>query len=184
MVLTFIIPLRKAYGLEDFITVRHLRNISKIMLVTGLIVAHAYLTEMFMAWYSVNPFERSMVVHRLTGPYAGIYWTLVFTNFVIPQALWFRSVNQNVYLLFIIALCVNVGMWLERFVIVVTSLHRDFLPSAWGRYMPTIWDWSMFLGTIGLFLTLFFLFVRVLPSVAMFEMRTLVPRSVDRDHVD
>jgi molybdopterin-containing oxidoreductase family membrane subunit len=103
---------------------------------------------------------------------------------VIPQALWFRPVNRNVYLLFIIALSVNVGMWLERFVIVVTSLHRDFLPSAWGRYMPTIWDWSMFLGTIGLFLTLFFLFVRVLPSVAMFEMRLLIPRSVDRDHVD
>jgi molybdopterin-containing oxidoreductase family membrane subunit len=184
MVLTFIIPLRKAYGLEDFITVRHLRNISKIMLVTGLIVAHAYLTEVFMAWYSVNPFERSMALHRLTGPYAGIYWTLVVTNFVIPQALWFRPVNRNVYLLFIIALSVNVGMWLERFVIVVTSLHRDFLPSAWGRYMPTIWDWSMFLGTIGLFLTLFFLFVRVLPSVAMFEMRLLIPRSVDRDHVD
>ena len=184
MVLTFIIPLRKAYGLEDFITVRHLRNISKIMLVTGLIVAHAYMTEAFMAWYSVNTYERSMALHRLTGPYAQIYWMLLVTNFVIPQALWFPFVNRNVFLLFVIALCVNVGMWLERFVIVVTSLHRDFLPSAWGRYMPTIWDWGMFLGTIGLFLTLFFLFVRVLPAVAMFEMRMLVPRSVTRINAD
>jgi molybdopterin-containing oxidoreductase family membrane subunit len=140
--------------------------------------------EAFMAWYSVNTYERSMALHRLTGPYARIYWMLLVTNFVIPQALWFPFVNRNVFLLFVIALCVNVGMWLERFVIVVTSLHRDFLPSAWGRYMPTMWDWGMFLGTIGLFLTLFFLFVRVLPAVAMFEMRMLVPRSVTRINAD
>jgi len=178
MVMTFLIPLRAVYGLEDFITMRHLRNITKIMLVTGLIVAYAYMSEAFMAWYSGNTYEKSMMVFRLSGPYAPAYWALILTNFVVPQALWFRRVHSNIYLLFAISFTVNVGMWLERVVIVVTSLHRDFLPSAWGRYLPTFWDWGMFAGTIGLFLTLFFLFIRVLPAIAMFEMRLLVPGAV------
>ena len=177
MVLAFLVPLRALYGFEDFITMRHLRNITKVMLVTGLIVAYSYVTEAFMSWYSGSPYERSMVWNRLTGPYAPAYWMLLLANVVVPQALWFRRVYQNTYVLFGIALTVNLGMWLERFIIVVTSLHRDFLPSAWGRYMPTVWDWTMFLGTIGLFLTLFFLFVRLLPALAMFELRTLVPGS-------
>jgi Ni/Fe-hydrogenase subunit HybB-like protein len=174
MVLTLAIPLRAAYGFEDFITKRHLRNMARVMLATGLVVAYGYLMEIFMGWYSATPYERYMVLNRMTGPYAVTFWALMLTNVLIPQALWFRRVQENVPALFVIALIINTGMWLERFVIIVTSLHRDFLPSSWGRYLPTVWDWGMFLGTIGLFLTLFFVFVRVLPAIAIFEMRTLV----------
>ena len=174
MVLTLAIPLRAAYGFEDFITKRHLRNMARVMLATGLVVAYGYMMEIFMGWYSATPYERYMVLNRTTGPYAVTFWALILTNVLIPQALWFRRVQENVPALFVIALIVNTGMWLERFVIIVTSLHRDFLPSSWGRYLPTVWDWGMFLGTIGLFLTLFFVFVRVLPAIAIFEMRTLV----------
>jgi molybdopterin-containing oxidoreductase family membrane subunit len=180
MVMTLAIPLRAAYGLEDFITMRHLRNMTRIMLVTGLIVAYSYVIETFMSWYSGNTYEQSMIFYRLTGPYAAAYWALILTNVVIPQALWFDRVCRNVVALFVIALVVNVGMWLERFLIVVTSLHRDFLVSSWGRYMPTIWDWATFTGTIGLFVTLMFLFVRFLPMIAMFEMRMLVPARAGR----
>jgi Ni/Fe-hydrogenase subunit HybB-like protein len=175
MVLTLAIPIRAVYGLEDFITMRHLQNMAKILLVTGLIVAYGYLTEAFMAWYSVDPFDRFMLWNRLTGPYAPVYWTLILCNIVIPQALWFTRVRTNVAVLFIIALVVNIGMWLERFVIVVTSLHRDFLPSAWGNYAPTFWDLSTFIGTIGLFVSLLFLFLRFLPMISIAEMRGILP---------
>jgi molybdopterin-containing oxidoreductase family membrane subunit len=180
MVITLAIPLRAAYGFEDFITKRHLRNMARVMLATGLIVAYGYMMEIFMGWYSATTYERYMVLNRMTGPYAPMFWALILTNVVIPQALWFRRVQESVPALFIIALIVNTGMWLERFVIIVTSLHRDFLPSSWGRYLPTVWDWGMFLGTIGLFLTLFFVFIRVLPAIAMFEMRTLVTPGAER----
>jgi len=180
MVLTLAIPLRAAYGFEDFITKVHLRNMARVMLATGLVVAYGYMTEIFMGWYSATTYEKYTVLNRMTGPYAPLFWALILTNVVIPQALWFRRVQESVLPLFVIALIVNTGMWLERFVIIVTSLHRDFLPSSWGRYLPTVWDWGMFLGTIGLFLTLFFVFIRVLPAIAMFEMRTLVtPRHGD-----
>src|SRR5205823_10156244 len=120
--------------------------------------------------------------NRLTGPYAPVYWSLLFCNVVVPQTLWFRRVRTSVPTLFAISLLINVGMWLERFIIVVTSLHRDFLPSAWGRYSPTIWDWSTFVGTIGLFLALLFLFLRFLPMISIFEMRTILPEArVDED---
>jgi molybdopterin-containing oxidoreductase family membrane subunit len=175
MVLTLIIPIRKIYGLEDFVTARHLRNMANVMLATGLIVAYGYGMESFMAWFSGNPYEGYATWNRMTGPYAPIYWSLILCNILVPQALWSARVKRSVPALFVIALFVNVGMWLERFVIVVTSLHRDFLPSAWGMYYPTIWDWATFLGTIGLFLSLIFLFVRGLPMISIFEMRTLVP---------
>jgi Ni/Fe-hydrogenase subunit HybB-like protein len=175
MVLTLAIPIRAMYGLEDFITMRHLQNMAKILLVTGLMVAYGYATEAFISWYSVDAFERFMTWNRMTGPYAPVYWTLIICNIAIPQALWFRRVRSNVPALFIIALVVNVGMWLERFVIVVTSLHRDFLPSAWGNYAPTFWDWSTFLGTIGLFVSLLFLFLRFLPMISIAEMRAILP---------
>jgi len=175
MVLTLAIPIRAVYGLEDFITMRHLENMAKILLVTGLMVAYGYGTEAFISWYSVDTFERFMIWNRMTGPYAPVYWTLILCNIVIPQALWFKRVRTTVPALFIIAVVVNIGMWLERFVIVVTSLHRDFLPSAWGRYAPTFWDWSTFIGTMGLFVSLLFLFLRFLPMISIAEMRAILP---------
>jgi molybdopterin-containing oxidoreductase family membrane subunit len=175
MVLTLAIPLRQFYGLEDFVTLRHLDNMAKILLATGLIVAYGYLMETFMAFYSGPSYDRYMIVNRMTGPYAPIYCILIACNIAIPlTTLWFAKIRRNVAALFVISLIVQVGMWLERFVIVVTSLHRDFLPSSWGMYHPTIWDWATFAGSIGLFLTLFFLFIRFLPMISIFEMRGLV----------
>jgi molybdopterin-containing oxidoreductase family membrane subunit len=173
MVLT--IPIRAAYGLQDFITMRHLQNMAKVMLATGLIVAYGYLMEIFVSWYSGSIYERFVVMNRWTGPYRVAYWGLILMNVILPQALWFRRVRTSVLGLFLVAMSENIGMWLERFVIVVTSLHRDFLPSSWGMYYPTLWDWSTFAGTIGLFLALLFLFIRFLPMISIFEMRTLVP---------
>lgn len=177
MVLTLAIPLRRVYGLEDFITMRHINNMAKIMLVTGLIVFYGYMMELFMGWYSGSQYEGYLILNRMRGPYAPLYWALIFCNGLIPQLLWFRGIRNNLLVLFIISLIINVGMWLERFVIIVTSLHRDFLPSSWGMYYPTIFDWTMFIGTIGFFLTLLLLFIRVLPVISIFEMRELVPES-------
>jgi Ni/Fe-hydrogenase subunit HybB-like protein len=181
MVLTLAIPIRAAYGLKDFITDRHLENMAKVMLATGLIVAYGYSIEAFMSWYSGNQYERFMYWNRMTGPYWPAYWALIATNIVIPQLLWLKRVRRNVPLLFAISLVINTGMWLERFVIVVTSLHRDFLPSSWGMYYPTMWDWFTFVGTLGLFVFLLFLFLRFLPMISIFEMRTLLPESKVRD---
>ena len=175
MVMTLAIPIRKFYNLEDFITMRHLGNMAKVMLATGLIVAYGYMMETFMAFYSGNPYERFVIVNRMTAPpYAFFYWMLIACNIVIPQVMWLRKVRNSVGALFVISLIVNVGMWLERFVIVVISLHRDFLPSSWGMYIPTRWDWATYVGTIGLFLTLLFLFIRFLPVISIYEMRVLV----------
>jgi molybdopterin-containing oxidoreductase family membrane subunit len=177
MVLTLAIPIRAVYGLEDFITSRHLQNMAKVMLLTGLIVAYGYMTEAFIAWYSGDRYEEFVPLNRLTGPYAPAYWSLLFCNIAVPQLLWFRRVRANVPALFLISLIVNVGMWLERFIIIVTSLHRDFLPSSWGMYAPTFWDLSTFAGTIGLFVALLFLFLRFLPMISIFEMRTMLPEA-------
>ncbi len=177
MVLTLAIPLRAVYGLEGFITSRHLQNMAKVMLATGLIVGYGYMIEAFMGWYSASTFESYTVWNRLTGPYAHYYWALMLCNIVTPQLLWFKKVRSTPLVLWCIAMVVNAGMWLERFVIVVTSLHRDFLPSSWGMYAGTFWDWSLFIGTIGFFLALVFLFIRFLPMISIFEMRTLVPEA-------
>jgi Polysulphide reductase, NrfD len=177
MVLTLAIPLRKWYGMEDFITMRHIENMAKVMLVTGLIVFYGYLIEAFFGWYSANEYEKYMIVNRMTGPYAWSYWALIFCNGLMPQTLWSKKLRTNLTWLFILCLIVSVGMWLERFVIIVTSLHRDFLPSSWDMYYPTIWDFSTFFGTIGLFTTLMFLFVRLLPMISIFEVRTMVPEA-------
>ena len=182
MVLTLVIPIRALYGLEDFITMRHLQNMAKVLLVTGLIVAYGYMTEAFIAWYGQNQYETFMLWNRITGPYWWTYALLIFCNVLSPQTLWFKRVRTSVPALFVLSLIVNVGMWLERFVIVVTSLHRDFLPSSWGRFQPTIWDFATYFGTIGLFLALLFLFLRFLPMISIFEMRTLLPAArVDED---
>ena len=174
MVLTIAIPLRKLYGLEDFITMRHLKNMGMVMLATGMIVAYGYLMETFMAWYSGDIFEKYMMMNRMFGPYGWMYWLLILFNILIPQALWFRGLHTNVRVLFAIAVSVNIGMWLERYVIVVVSLHRDFMPSAWGMYSGTIVDYAVLAGSIGLFVCLLFIFIRVLPMISIFEMRELV----------
>jgi molybdopterin-containing oxidoreductase family membrane subunit len=154
---------------------RHLNNMAKVMLVTGLIVAYGYMTEAFIAWYSADRFEGFVPLNRFTGPYAYFYWALLFCNVVAPQALWMKRVRESVPVLFVLSLIVNVGMWLERFIIIVTSLHRDFLPSSWGMFQPTFWDISTFVGTLGLFVALLFLFLRFLPAISISEMRTILP---------
>jgi molybdopterin-containing oxidoreductase family membrane subunit len=176
MVLTLAIPLRKLYHLEEFITMRHIQNMAKLMLATGTIVAYSYIIEAFIAWYSGSQFERFVLINRATGPYGWMYWLLIATNLVIPQALWSARVRNSPPVILGIAMCVNIGMWLERFIIVVTSLHRDFLPSSWGMYYPTIWDWATYAGTVGLFIMLFFVFVRLLPMISIFEMKQILDK--------
>jgi molybdopterin-containing oxidoreductase family membrane subunit len=175
MVLTLAIPLRKFYGLDGFITMTHLENMAKVMLATGLIVGYGYMVEAFMAWYSANPYEKFMIWNRMAGPYAVMYWALILCNVVMINTLWIKRLRTNTVYLFVISLVVSVGMWLERYVIIVTSLHRDFLPSSWGMYSGTRFDWAAFVGTIGLFITLLFLFLRFLPAISIFEMRTILP---------
>ena len=175
MVLTLAIPVRRWYHLEDMITMRHIECMAKVMLGTGLIVAYGYAMEAFMAWYSGEEYERYGFYSRMwAGGYWWTYWVLILCNILIPQALWSRRVRLNVGMVFVISLVVNVGMWLERFVIVVTSLTRDFIPSSWGMYYPTVWDWATYAGTIGVFLSLMFLFIRGLPAISIFEMREVV----------
>jgi Ni/Fe-hydrogenase subunit HybB-like protein len=177
MVMTLMIPLRWAYNLQDFITMRHLENMAKVILATGSMMAYGYIAEVFFAYYSGNEYERYMVINRALGVYAWSYWALIVCNVITPQFLWFQSVRRNIPALFIISLIVNVGMWLERFVIVVISLHRDFLPSAWRVYAPTIWDYLHLVGSIGLFMTLLLLFIRILPVISIFELRELVHKT-------
>ena len=177
MVLMLAIPIRKIYSLEDFITDRHLENSAKVMLATGWIVAYGYAVEAFMGWYGGNRYDQTLLWNRLHGPYAFWYWMLLTCNLFIPQVLWVRKMRTSPVWLFLISFVILVGMWLERFVIVVVSLTRDFVPSSWGMYYPTRWDWMTFFGTIGLFLTAMFLFVRILPMISIFEMRTLLPEA-------
>ncbi len=182
MVLTLTIPLRKLFHLEDFITMRHLRNSAKVMLATGLIVGYGYMMEAFTAWYSASEYEGFMMKNRIwTGPYWWSYALLILCNILAPQILWSKRMRHNVFVLFIVSLIVSVGMWLERFVIIVTSLHRDFLPSSWAMYRPTIIDFSTFFGTIGLFFTLLLLFIRFLPVISIFEMRTILPQAAVKE---
>ncbi len=174
MVLTLAIPIRKFYGLQDFIRIRHLENCAKIMLATGLMVAHGYITEGFMAWYSDDKFEIYLTLNRMFGPYAPAYWLLIFCNVGVNQLLWSKKIRTNPAMLFVVAIFIQIGMWTERYVIVITSLHRDFLPSAWGIFHGTRWDWMTLIGSLGLFASLFFLFLRLLPAISISEMRDLV----------
>ncbi len=177
MVLVLAIPIRKFYDVGDFITQRHLENSAMVMLATGLIVAYGYVMEAFMNWYGGNPYENYLRWNRLHGPYAFWYYALLFCNIVLPQILWIRKIRTNPVWLFLVSLDVLIGMWLERFIIVVVSLHRDFLASSWGMYYPTRWDWAIFIGTLGFFTAAMFLFIRVLPMISIFEMRTLLPEA-------
>ncbi len=176
MVLILCIPLRSWYNLKDFITDTHLDYMGKVMLATGLIVGYSYIMEAFFGWYSANEYEYFMIKNRIwTGPYWLFYWFLIFCNVIAIQSLWSKRVRSSAFWLFVVSIIVSIGMWLERFVIIVTSLQRDFLPSSWAMYSPGIWDISMFIGTFGLFITLIFLFVRFLPAISIFEVRTLLP---------
>ena len=174
MVLTLAIPLRSAFRLHEFITVRHLANAAKVLLATSSLVGYGYLCEIFTAFYSGDRYEIYMTLNRWTGPYAPVYWSMLACNIVLPQLLWWRRLRQSAWVLFLLSLAINAGMWMERFLIVVSSLHRDFLPSAWGMFYPTRWDWITLFGSIALFVWLFLLFVRFLPVISMAEMRELV----------
>jgi molybdopterin-containing oxidoreductase family membrane subunit len=171
MVLTLGIPLRKFYGLENLITTRHLENCAKLLLVTGMLVAYGYSMENFLAWYGDNPYEKHISVFRAVGHYRFIFWTMITCNVLVPQSLWLKKIRTNATALFIISILINIGMWTERYVIVVTSLSEDYLPSAWHFFQGTIWDWATLSGSIGLFLLLFLLFIRILPVVSISELR-------------
>jgi Ni/Fe-hydrogenase subunit HybB-like protein len=185
MVLTLAIPLRGLYKLHDFITMRHIENMAKVMLVTGLVVVYGYACEAFFGWYSANQYERFMLKNRIwEGPYAWTYWVLLLCNFLVPQLLWSKKMRHNLAVVFTVSMFINVGMWLERFVIIVTSLHRDFLPSSWQMYYPTVWDFMTLFGTIGLFLTLMFVFVRLLPMISITEVKMLLPEAKPKPTAD
>ena len=175
MVVTLAVPLRKFYDLRDFITDKHLDNMAKVLLATGLIVCYGYAMEAFMAWYGDNGFERFIILkERPFGDYSKTYWMLIACNCCTVQALWFKRLRKNVMFLWIVSLIINEGMWLERYVIVVTSLHTDYLPSSWNVYGGTIWDYATLVGSMGLFVMLLFLFIRFLPVISITEMRELV----------
>jgi Ni/Fe-hydrogenase subunit HybB-like protein len=175
MVLTLMIPARKMYHLEAYVTDRHLDYMAKVMLATGLIVFYGYMMELFFAFYSGSEYEGFMMMNRITGPYWWSYAALILCNGVVPQFLWFKSVRSSPWKLFVISIVVNIGMWLERFVIIVTSLHRDFLPSSWAMYAPTIWEIGLYAGSIGLFVWLMYFFIRVMPMITIFEVKHLIP---------
>ena len=177
MVSNLAILARKIYKLENLITIEHLDNMNKIMLVTGMMVGYAYAIEYFVAWYSGNPYEGFIFNMRATGPYAWAYWIMISCNVLAPQIFWFRKFRRSIPVMFVTAILINIGMWFERFVIVVSSLANDFLPSAWDYYRPTFWDWSTYLGTFGLFFTCFLLFLRFLPMVAIAEVKNVMPQA-------
>ncbi len=175
MVVTLILPIRHFYHLEDFITLRHLDNMAKILLLTGLIVGYGYLMETFIAWYSGSVYERFLVLNRIMGPYWWVWAIVILCNVMTPQLFWSKRMRVNLPVLFAASLLINLGMWVERYMIVVVSLHRDFMPGAWGMYAGTFWDWATLLGTFGLFTALLFLFIRGVPMLSMTELRELVP---------
>tara|TARA_B100002051_G_scaffold178184_1_gene168722 strand:+ start:1637 stop:3004 length:1368 start_codon:yes stop_codon:yes gene_type:complete len=177
MVITLAIPTRKIFGLEDFITVSHLERMAKIILLTGSMVGYAYAMEFFIAWYSANPYEQFVFMNRAFGPYAWAYWIMIACNVITPQLFWFKKIRTNIKALFVLSIFVNIGMWFERFVIIASSLHRDFLPSSWDYYTPTFWDVSLFIGSFGLFFTLFLLFIRFVPIISIAEVKAVLPHA-------
>jgi len=182
MVMTLAIPARQLWGLKNFITMRHLENMCKVVLFTGSIVGYAYSMEFFIAWYSGEIYESFTFINRAFGPYAWAYWIMVSCNVITPQIFWFKKARTNIAVIFTASLLVNVGMWFERFVIVVTSLANDFLPSSWGIYEPTWVDVVTFLGSFGLFMTFFLLFIRYLPILAIAELKAIMPIADPHGH--
>ncbi|MHC5066062.1 MAG: NrfD/PsrC family molybdoenzyme membrane anchor subunit, partial [Planctomycetota bacterium] len=177
MVITLMVPARKWLGLHNLITLNHLDNIAKVLLLTGTMVGYAYAMEFFIAWYSGSVYEGFAFVNRASGPYWWAYWIMVSCNVISPQFFWFRSIRRNPMALFIISIFVNIGMWFERFVITVTSLHRDFIPSSWAYFKPTMVDILTLVGSFGLFFTFFLLFIRYLPVIAMSEVKGVMPQA-------
>ena len=177
MVLTLLIPLRKILKLEDIITARHIDLMCKVTLATGSIVGYAYCMELFIAWYSGNPYERYAFLNRAFGPYWWAYWTMFSCNVFIPQLFWMKWFRTNIIMVFILSIFVNIGMWFERFVIVVTSLHREFIPANWGYFSPTKIDVLTYVGTFGLFFTMFLLFIRFIPIIAISEVKGVTPQA-------
>ena len=177
MVQTLMIVARKVYDLENLITDDHIEKMNIVILVTGTVVGFAYITEFFMAWYSGVVYEQYAFINRATGPYWWAYWIMMSCNLIFPQLFWKKSFRRNIALTFAISITTNIGMWFERFVITITSLHRDFLPSSWDYYSPTAWDALLFLGTFGLFFTLFLLFLRFVPMVAIAEVKGVMPQA-------
>ncbi|HLP16439.1 MAG TPA: NrfD/PsrC family molybdoenzyme membrane anchor subunit [Bacteroidota bacterium] len=182
MVQNVLIVTRRFFNLEHIITVDHLDNMNKVILLTGSMVGYAYGMEFFIAWYGGNPLESFVFLNRAMGPYAWAYWTMVTCNVVLPQLFWFRKIRRNIVVMFILGITVNIGMWFERFVIVVTSLSRDFLPSSWHHYAPTLNDIGVLIGSFGLFFTLVLLFVRVLPVVSISEVKATLPGGQPNHH--
>lgn len=179
MVLALAIPMRRWLALEAYVTGRHLANMAKMLLAVGLVVDYSYLCEFFSAFYSMDRFEMALALHRVSGAYAPVFWGTILCNALLIQLLWWRRVRASPGALFAISIGVLVGMWLERFMLIVTTLYRDFLPSSWGMFYPTLWDFAFLAGSLGLFLLLYLLFVRFLPIVSMFELRTLRARRAD-----
>ncbi len=183
MVLTLVLVARWVLNLEHLITLKHIDNMNRILLATGMMVGYAYLMEFFVAMYSGNEYERYVFLNRAFGPYGWAYWTMVFCNVVVPQLFWSRRLRRNVVVTFIASILVNIGMWFERFVIIVTSLHRDFLPSSWDYYAPTWVEVSIYIGTLGIFFTLFLLFAKYVPIIAMSEVKAILPQAQPKHHV-
>ena len=180
MVITLLVIMRQAFRLEHLITMRHLELMNKIILVTGSMVGLAYLTEFFIAWYSENPYERFVFLNRAFGPFYWAFWTMFICNVMVPQIFWFKRMRTTIPIMFLASILVNVGMWFERFNIIVSSLHRDFLPSSWDYYKPTIYDWSWTAGSFGFFFTLFLVFVRFFPVISMAEVKSSLPNPAGR----
>jgi Ni/Fe-hydrogenase subunit HybB-like protein len=174
MVVTLLVILRKVFRMEEYITLQHLENMNKIILLTGMMVGYAYATEFFTALYSGNQFERFTFMNRAGGPFFWAYWTMVTCNVIVPQVFWFKRFRRSIPVMFVVSLLVNVGMWFERFTIIVTSLHRDFLPSNWAYYKPTIFDWSVTAGSFGWFFMWFLLFCRFFPAISMAEVKSVL----------
>lgn len=177
MVMTLALVARKIYGLEHLITLRHLENMNKIILVTGMMVGYAYSMEFFIAWYSGNAYEKFTFINRAFGQYAWAYWIMISCNVIIPQLFWSKKLRTSIPVMFVASIFVNIGMWFERFVITVTSLANDFLPSSWDYYQPTFVDIGTFMGSFGLFFALFLIFIRFLPLIAMSEVKGVLPQA-------
>jgi molybdopterin-containing oxidoreductase family membrane subunit len=182
MVVTLMVITRKGFGLENVVTLLHFDRMAKIMMLTGMIVGYAYAMEFFIAWWSQNPFEQFTFINRAFGPYWWAYWTMVTCNVLSPQIFWFKKARTSMAVQFIISIFINIGMWFERFTIIVTSLHRDFLPSSWGMYSPTFWEYATLAGSFGLFFTMFCLFSRFLPVVATAEVKSVLPAANPHPH--
>lgn len=181
MVQTLMLIVRKVMSLENYITMFHIESMNKIIILTGSIVGVAYITEFFIAWYSGSEYEQYAFINRSTGPYWWAYWSMMTCNVITPQLFWFKKVRTSIPASWVLSIIVNIGMWFERFVIIVTSLHRDYLPSSWVMFYPTWVEVSLFIGSIGVFFTLFLLFLRVLPSIAMAEVKLLVKSASEQE---